>query len=407
MPAFAPSPSRTAAPNAVTHSQTGALAFKSAPSSAAVTAGAATVQWAAGSQSDISVFRSGAQTSLSNVAETQTEAATHATAEQSEADAIAATLAQASSRKSNKAAAAQAKSRAERKRSAGLLASTVAARKALVSKLSGVLPRATPAMMGFVASPGLPMPGSLPMPDASPAPSTARAPLAPPQQSPHVQDLQPETVDEIDASLADLVKSNPEAFKGPRHSLLRRAVGLVVVTLTLGGAAYWQVETQGADQLSEQEEMSRQVAFAQLRDVKLQSVPKSEVDLAFAQMALEKEDREALGVLLAESAEAAQSGAPLVGSSGSVRLERMILRDTNSPDGDRVAVVSAGFRQEVTLTALPQAMVVPVDESQIIQMVGITDGSGGGITLGVRGENEEVLMPIMRKGQILSLTIAR
>jgi hypothetical protein len=136
-------------------------------------------------------------------------------------------------------------------------------------------------------------------------------------------------------------------------------------------------------------------------------VPKSEVDLAFAQMSLEKEEREALGVMLAESAQAAQSGSPLVGSSGSVRLERMIMRDTNSPDGDRVAVVSAGFRQEVTLTALPQAIVVPVDDSQIIQMVGITDGSGGGITMGVRGENEEILMPIMRKGQILSLTIAR
>jgi hypothetical protein len=261
--------------------------------------------------------------------------------------------------------------------------------------------------MGFVASPSLPVPDSTPAPDVARAPSTARAPVAPPQQQPsHVQDLQPESTETIDASLADLVKSNAAAFRGPRNSLLRRVIGIVVLTVSLGGAAYWQIETQGADQLSEQEEMTRQVAFAQLRDITLQSVPKSEIDLAFAQMALDKEDRAALGVLLAEAAEASESGTPLVGSSGSVRLERMILRDTNSPDGDRVAVVSAGFRQEVALTALPQAIVVPVDDSQIIQMVGVTDGSGGGITMGVRGENEEVLMPLMRKGQILSLMIA-
>lgn len=200
--------------------------------------------------------------------------------------------------------------------------------------------------------------------------------------------------------------SKRRSLRDPKHSLLRRVIGLIVVSVSLGSAALWQVQSQGADRVTEDEEMSRQVAFAELRDVPLQSIPKNEAALAFAQMQLAQEDRNALGDLLAESA-LASSATPLVGSTGSVRLARMILRDTHSPDGDVIAVMSAGFRQEVKLTSLPQALVVPVDDTLIVQVVGIRDGSGGGITLGVRGTGAEILMPIMRKGQILSLPIAR
>jgi hypothetical protein len=269
-------------------------------------------------------------------------------------------------------------------------ARTIAAAKRSVLNLAkgAVLPAAALlAGVGGRQVAGLPMPVSEAIPTAVPVARKAPAPSVAPEET-----LAP--------------ASKIISLRGPRHSLLRRIVGLIVVTVSLGSAALWQVQSQGADQVTEEEEMSRQVAFAELRDVQLQSIPKAEAALAFAQMQLEQDDRNALGDLLAESARAS-STTPLVGSTGSVRLARMILRDTHSPDGDVIAVMSAGFRQEVTLTSLPQALVVPVDDTLIVQVVGIRDGSGGGITLGVRGTGEEVLMPLMRQGQILSLPIAR
>ena len=73
-------------------------------------------------------------------------------------------------------------------------------------------------------------------------------------------------------------------------------------------------------------------------------------------------------------------------------------------DGDVVTVSSAGYRRDITLTNAPLTVSFPVDGSSSMQFVGVHDG-GGGITLGIRGPNQEFLMPIMSEGQALSLPV--
>jgi hypothetical protein len=236
------------------------------------------------------------------------------------------------------------------------------------------------------------------------AKSTAGAGQAKTQNT--AADIDALATDDADLFVKESGKDDKARPRTP-HSLVRRIIGFIVVTVSLGGAALWQLQTRAADHVSDAEEAARQVAFAQLRDVTLENVPKDEVALALTQMSLSQQDRVELGGLLVRPPEPPASSMFPDEQPKNIRLARMKVWDTHSADGDIVAIVSAGYRQEVTLSAVPQQISVPVDDSQIVQVVGVQDGSGGGITLAVRGAAQEVLMPIMSTSQILSLPIAR
>lgn len=147
-----------------------------------------------------------------------------------------------------------------------------------------------------------------------------------------------------------------------------------------------------ADMVSQTEIQKRQTGFTASRALSVAAVDPADYEKTLGEMRL-------------APTEQSQLRARLTDGSESVRLVSMTLWDTHSEDGDVVAVVSAGYRNEIAILHGPQVVSFPVDGTGLVQIVGVRDG-GGGITLGVRGPQRELLMPIMSEGQTISIPVA-
>lgn len=166
-----------------------------------------------------------------------------------------------------------------------------------------------------------------------------------------------------------------------------------------------------ADVVTSAEAQQREQAFANVQPLPLAPVPRDKTDAAIASMNLPAAEQDVLRKDLARGGPAGTvpkaPPAPQAAAAPArqeVRLVEIILWDTHSPDGDVVRVVSGGFTRDVLLTKSPQVVYVPADGSGSVQVLGVRDG-GGGITLGVKGGDLAVLMPIMSEGQMLSLPV--
>ncbi|PCE23821.1 hypothetical protein BWP39_29515 [Paraburkholderia acidicola] len=81
------------------------------------------------------------------------------------------------------------------------------------------------------------------------------------------------------------------------------------------------------------------------------------------------------------------------------------LWDSDVEDGDVVRIDSAGYSRTVTLTKHGITFAVPVSASGQIRIVGIRDGDGGGITVGLGSGSAQAILPIMSVGQVLTLNV--
>ncbi|MEM8978536.1 MAG: hypothetical protein AAGD04_03570 [Pseudomonadota bacterium] len=89
-------------------------------------------------------------------------------------------------------------------------------------------------------------------------------------------------------------------------------------------------------------------------------------------------------------------------TTGSTVLAEVELHDTDSEDGDVVALVSGSVRINVALRKKPQRVFVPIRNGKLT-MEGVRDG-GGGITVGVRTKADDRLRsPVMKVGQQIAL----
>jgi hypothetical protein len=175
----------------------------------------------------------------------------------------------------------------------------------------------------------------------------------------------------------------------------RWIVLVIAATIGLGALGTALMSPDTTDRVSSSQVTARQAAFDQARPLELARVSPAQTEQTLDQMKLQTADRAALKAQLA----AAPSNRPL-------RLVSLTLWDTHAEDGDVVAVQSAGYSREIVLTKAPQTIAFPVDAAADVRLIGVRDG-GGGITLGVRGPNQELLMPIMSEGQTIVLPVAR
>lgn len=90
-------------------------------------------------------------------------------------------------------------------------------------------------------------------------------------------------------------------------------------------------------------------------------------------------------------------------SSGHLKLAWLTLWDYQVEDLDRVEVNSGGLRREVTLLHQPTTITVPVGAGLPIVIRGVHDG-GGGVTLGVKSGEQELIFPPLPVGQSVMLT---
>lgn len=197
-----------------------------------------------------------------------------------------------------------------------------------------------------------------------------------------------------------------------------------LIILLAGGAGFgltFFFPPSAADRVTPQEADARLQDFARAPPLLLQSIPRDKADAVVSAMDMPAAQKDALrrdlGVATAPAtaplpaqaqaqvpAPAPAPAAQLAPNPGARQLVEVVLWDTHSPDGDVVRVRSAGFSRDVVLSRTPTVVFVPVDGSGALQIQGVHDG-GGGITLGVRGPQNAMLMPVMSPGQVLNLGI--
>jgi hypothetical protein len=222
------------------------------------------------------------------------------------------------------------------------------------------------------------------------------------------------------------------AAPGPQAAGLRSRVLAVVAqsllaTLLLSGAmgagAYVlsNVMAPQGDEVSQSDARARLEAFQGLPPLDLSPVAAGDVDKAIQSMHLDLAAAQALktelngdgstpqGASAAGSPSAAQQLRPQPATAVTQRrrlqLVWITLWDTDVEDGDIVRLDSAGYSRTVRLTKQGDTFAVPVPADGVIKITGISDGDGGGITVGLASGGEKAVFPIMSEGQELGLKV--
>jgi hypothetical protein len=148
----------------------------------------------------------------------------------------------------------------------------------------------------------------------------------------------------------------------------------------------------------------------------LSLVADGDVRTAVEQMGLAPDEKKTLLVNLSAPAPAAPAAdaATKLGESVSqpapqeparLRLAWITLWDTDAEDGDAVRIDSAGFSRTLTLSKQPVTIAIPVPPDSIVEVTGVRDGEGGGITVGLASGGARAVFPIMSVGQTLGLRV--
>ena len=204
-----------------------------------------------------------------------------------------------------------------------------------------------------------------------------------------------------DSGDALLRQSAPGVQTGPRHADKGSVafVAAVVAAIVLMGfrltgftVPAWQ---KSADELSRQAREARTEAFLASAPLDLKAVEPQERPQALASMKLDAPSRKAIG----------EASVPQASSADSVRLAWFTVWDTDDEDGDVVRIDSEGYSRTISLTKKPITIAVPVPADGVINVTGVRDGEGGGITVGAASQNSQVVLPIMSVGQVIGLHV--
>jgi hypothetical protein len=152
------------------------------------------------------------------------------------------------------------------------------------------------------------------------------------------------------------------------------------------------------DALSKKAQDARTEAFLASAPVELEPVPPQERASAVVSMKLDDESQETLRA-------AAMPVSSSASDPASVRLAWLTVWDTDDEDGDVVRIDSAGYTRTISLTKRPITFAVPLPADGVINITGVRDGEGGGITVGASSGSSRVVLPIMSVGQVIGLHV--
>ncbi len=189
--------------------------------------------------------------------------------------------------------------------------------------------------------------------------------------------------------------------------------GAAVVGVHLGGGAS-RSGAAGPDRVSRSNQQARTQAFAAMTPLGLSLVQDRDVPAAIEGMQLPPSQKQALQAqMTAPSPALAPPSAPAPKPAPAVhpaimplRLAWLTLWDTDVQDGDVVRIESQGYARTVTLTKAPVTFAVPVPAEGVVKVIGVSDGDGGGITVGLASGGAEAVFPLMSDGQTLGLRVA-
>jgi hypothetical protein len=217
-------------------------------------------------------------------------------------------------------------------------------------------------------------------------------------------------------------------------------LGIVVTCLVLlNKSGFWILPPQ-IDGLTEEQRQVRLEAFYALGAIHLDRVSEQDKSKAIESMHVSSGNRSSLQIDLAKiSANTSQtinhqSGTPTslatsqsntdqtsaTTASGhqektsekfdfnkaqQMELAWITLWDSDAAGGDMVRIDSEGYSRTILLKELPITFAVPIPTNGIINVVGIRDDDGGGITASFASGNSKAMLPIINVGQVLPLKV--
>jgi hypothetical protein len=247
----------------------------------------------------------------------------------------------------------------------------------------------------------------------------------------------------------------PEKAEQPKKQMSRRVAikAMVAAATVVGGVAgsVWFAGSSGlrpparGDDIDDAERQRRIQAFAALSALPLSIVVDADQPRAVQSMNLPPSVRQSLldalngpapvagdatdterasaavsasATAQSQTAQGRRVSAPVPGGSGNraalqplgqtqkpVRLAWITLWDSDVEDGDAVRIECGGYARTVTLSKRGITFAVPIPPDGQIRLVGVQDGDGGGITVGLASGPAKVVLPVMSVGEVLNLNV--
>jgi hypothetical protein len=197
----------------------------------------------------------------------------------------------------------------------------------------------------------------------------------------------------------ELVDTPNGPLKRPRKPRTATSLTAIVISLVLavsaGGFAMtslWGPAQSDTVTSVQKAELVNQ--FTRIRSISMEQVKTDDLEQVLDGMRLDPVPRRALKQTLEKPAT----------PTDNIALAKIVLWDSMAQDGDVVRVVSAGYSVDVPLLKQHTMVMIPVDGSRLVQLIGVTDG-GGGITVGVQNGDGQVSLPVLSGGQVLNLPV--
>ena len=215
----------------------------------------------------------------------------------------------------------------------------------------------------------------------------------------------------------------------PRSATLSLIAKSLFATILLSGAMAIASYTlsngigQHGDDVSSSELQARLAAFRALKPLALSQVSTKDIDPAVQGMQLSSTATVKLKEDLLKTSSIAPSpptlspqnipdtrqqvpqAVPTQAQALRLGLVWITLWDTDVEDGDVVRIESQGYSRTVRLTKKGDTFAIPVPASGVVNITGISDGDGGGITVGLASGGAKAIFPIMSEGQMLGLRV--
>jgi hypothetical protein len=222
-------------------------------------------------------------------------------------------------------------------------------------------------------------------------------------------------------------QTSPAAAPGGPRRLALSLVGksalatilLLGVVATTGYALSGAIGQHG-DEITRSEQQARLEAFNALGSLRLSAVSSGDINRAMQGMQLNPVATSSLKADLAATSPESATSTPVEQAQERpsrqapqavaaepphlrLRLVWVTLWDTDVEDGDVVRIDSQGYSRTVKLTKKGDTFAIPVAPNSVIQVTGISDGDGGGITVGLASGSTKAVFPVMSEGQVLGL----
>ena len=207
----------------------------------------------------------------------------------------------------------------------------------------------------------------------------------------------------------------------PALTSIKTLIATAITLGLIGGFTYLNNSSalisgfhHSGDEMDSSAQRERSEAFAAIGSLNLKAIADAEIDTAIDTMQLDPKSKQALKVDIAPVMKVVPAAAKPdtfpkpandISQPSSIRLVWISVWDTDAEDGDVIKITSQGYSRKVTLTKKPIPFAIPVPTSGVINITGIRDGEGGGITVGLESGTSQAIFPIMSVGQTLGLHV--